>query len=81
MDAVCSNVHHSNPTYTLTLSLFLPLLLFLLPLSLPLRLYLSSSVSHSLSGIFSCLLLHYHTNTLAHTLGKKKNDVGRGEGG
>lgn len=56
--------------HTHSLSIFL-LPLFLLLLSLPLHLYLSSSVSHSLSSIFCCLLLHYHTNTLAHTLGKK----------
>lgn len=40
----------------------------------PSLLYLPSSVC--LSSIFSCLLLHYHINTLAHTLGKKKKGMG-----
>lgn len=70
MGAVCLYVRHSNPTYTFTLSLlFFPVL----PLSLLLCL--------SLSSIFSCLLLHYHTNTLAHSLGKKKKRIGGVWGG
>lgn len=79
MDAVCSYVHHSNPTYTLSLNLssssFSSSALSSPP-SLSLLFCLSLSLKHIL--LLAAALSYKHAST--HPW-KKKYDVGRGEGG
>lgn len=63
-------LHTLSRSLSLSSSLTLSLSLFISP---PL------SLSHSFSSIFSCLLLHNHTNTLAHTPTKRDGGWGGDE--